>query len=919
MEPAAVNVFEPPDSADDLDAIRRQIAAHAVCEMKVTDIDDLDGVVERVFKVLQNRPKDTDEILESRKSGTVPRLHLSVQSILDNNSNAYDAARPGAMTRQRLQEQFQTAMQAGKSVYDTRGPRNVYYDKSHTPLGTADKAKAELGNIALCGALWHSGLISTILSVLGWTVVDKKIKQIQTGALVDLADKAKLVDRELITTQKTNKVSMQKKLKSYARQRNTQFGAYNTALNSGAGVADTVQQDFSKDQRAIALGNKCVNGAEHKAGFGPAFLEAHIHEVAKAQLTTLKTKPDAEREVKKFALVSYASACVLHVAAKHIAECMPRTENTVTEIDDGTKLATHIVRFLRNHTAVPNGTYGVFQWLHGHLCTHTKDVGLTGAAGGGAPPAPAAEYTDAKMRDLVASLAAFERNGIRNGSNASNGGGFSWFATPILPSQQQEDRDKAKKLKHVFDLYMPDYEDAAGDKITNPDLADKDDLIEAFTAMQSDLDGAGVTALAGTNGDKGLKGNGETPDKFETRLEERVKEIVESTWNAVTDSKYDTVVVRARASVFAAHDTAKMHTSASLKNEQRIYIKELAKSDLDVNTHIVDIACAALEPNSGTTTDVTTHAVAREAEATLRRNILQDFANAAIAKNRQSFPTFLAMMRQLAKMQYEWRDDTYAAKVGKGPITTASGSKTQAELEALAGVGYFAVAKADIKEWELLEADQFTKDALSEPSGDDHVYARLPSTLVEQSQKGAMLKIDVLDALSKTRKDPNDARALADLGAKHSDAKTLLGVTLAAVRNGRTVPSRGNLSYAVVFRLNDVWHMFVHVNADPTLLTTFQSRAAADAMKPKIQSSVKALVQKAYYHAKKSKPFKRVVFRNDEWSGLISGVRVPKLDGETKALTELRGDYEKDDLVLHVWRDMEFVPAPFAFATPMFR
>jgi hypothetical protein len=523
------------------------------------------------------------------------------------------------------------------------------------------------------------------------------------------------------------------------------------------------------------------------------------------------------------------------------------------------------------------------------------------------------------MRKLVASLAAFERNGIGNGSNASNASGFSWFATPILPSQQ-DDKDKAKKLNHVFDLYMPDYENARGNNITNPDLVDKDDLIKAFAAMQSDLDAARVGALDHTSGgDRVLKGNGEASDEFEKRLEARVKAIVASTWNAVTEPKYDKVVVRARSSVFAAHDTAKMHTSASLQNEQRIYIKELTKSDLDVSKHIVDIACAALEPNAGTS-DVTKHALEREAEATLRRNILQDFANAAIAKNKQSFPTFLAMMRQLAKMQYAWRDDTYAAKVGETAIKTACAATTgntgkQARLEALAGNGYFVVPKAEITEWELLKADQFTKDALTNDSGEDHVYARLPSTLVEQSDKGAMLKVEVLQA----RKDPNDARALADLGTKHTEAETLLGVTLAAVRNGRTVPSRGNLSYAVVFRLVNVWHMFVHVNADPTLLTTFQSRAAADAMKPKIQSSVKALVQKAYDHAKKSNPFKRVVFRNDEWSGLISGVRVPKLDGETKALTELRGEYENDDLVLHVWRDMEFVPAPFAFATPMFR
>jgi hypothetical protein len=911
MEPPAVNVFEPPDSADDVDAIRRQIAAHAVCEMKVTDIDDLDDIVERVIDALQNRPKDTVEILESRKSGMgLGRVPAAIQRILDESS--------GASPSPKLTKRFEIQDKPKQT-------RSVFV---HATVAGAD-AEKYYKHFAFCGALWYSGLLSTILAVLGWSEVNAKIKQIESGGLVDLNDRMKLVDSSPIGKSSASLRERKRSVLATLKSRKTSFGA---------AISPDAQKKFTDDQRARADATKKVDEDENEAGIGPSFLEAYIHEVAEAARATMEKEAT---DTAKFRLIAYASACVLYVlAVHHLSTCVPRTDSDITT---GAELGKAIIALITNHTAVPNRNYGSFQWLVQFLNHTTTTGGVTFGKFEDATAGVAIEGDE--LVELAKRLATFEKTGE-----------FAWLL------KRPDDDTKAKAYVDVFDVLVPGYKPKVGANVTNAPRVAADAKINALKEILLALQKKKVEPSNDTKSDDTpMSKNGNIKDEFERALLAIAEAMVNTTWEGVQlTAEYKPIVERAKASV----STAKTFQLSGKRDEANAYLGEIvdklpaklagfdAKTiDIRASHSLLIAACLALEPTATapTISEITKKGateIGNSAERSTRALVFHGLITDVLEKNGTSLTKFLAMVRQLTvKSEYKFEGEaarvalTAGAKTSAEIVTTSKatvripGSAEFEKLKKLAGVDYFNVPATEIGPvWIVLTKNT---ENLMRKTTDlvRHIYARLPSALVTKSDGNAILRLDALYA--EKRRDPkvDITYKEASLNKQHAEATTLLDVGPETARAALAPKGREKLVYGIVFEdksrsRTNVWRLFVHIAGDMSY-----TQVRTSSRLPLVE-----LIEESYtYIHNKLGPASqgqlRVVYGEDEWRDAIRPVRIPEIaklllnagagtgnvqNATPVARRDVKAYVDDNVLVVHRWPELEFVPAPYALATPMF-
>jgi hypothetical protein len=904
-----VNVFEPPSTADDVDAIRRQIAAHAVCEMKVTDIDDLDVVVKSVFDALQNRPKDTDEILKSRSGMGLGRVPAAIQRILDESS--------GASPSPKLTKRFEIQDKPKQN-------RSVFVNTT----AVAD-AETSYKHFAFCGALWYSGLLSTVLAVLGWNEVTAKIKQIESGGLVDLVDRMKLVNASPIGNSSASLRERKRSVLSTLKSRKASFGA---------AISPDAQKKFTDDQRARADGTKKVYEGENKAGIGPSFLEAYIHNVAVAARATANMKDEAT-DTAKFRLIAYASACVLYVlAVHHLSECVPRTDGDITT---GAELGKAIIALIQNHTAVPNKNYGSFQWLVQFLNHTTKTGGVTFGKFEDTSAGVVTIEGD-ELVELAKRLATFEKTGE-----------FAWLL------KRPDDDTKAKAYVDVFDVLVPGYKPKVGANVTSAGAGDAKTKIKVLKELLAALND--VTPSNDTTGQSVVMSqDGSTADEFETALIEIAKAMVDTTWEGVQlTAEYNPIVERAKASV----STAKTFQLSGKRDEANAYLGEIvdklpaklagfdAKTiDIRARHSLLKAACLALEPTAAppAISEITKKGateIGNSAERLTRALVFHGLITDVLEKNGTSLTKFLAMVRQLTvKSEYRFEDaaprlalmtatKTSADIVTKSKATVGTGAAFE-KLKKLAGVDYFNVPATDIGHvWIVLTKNT---ERLMKATTDlvRHIYARLPSALVTKSDGNAILRLDALYA--EKRRDPkvDITYKEASLKDQHTDATALLDVGPETARAALAQKGREKLVYGIVFEdkshtRTNVWRLFVHIAGDMSY-----TQVRTSSRLPLVE-----LIGESYKHVHDnldpaSQGQLRVVYGEDEWRDAIQPMRIQEIakllllkagagtgnvqNATPVARRDVKAYVDDNVLVVHRWPELEFVPAPYALATPMF-
>ena len=938
MSGPTVNAFEPPADHGYRVALFRTIAAYVVCEKSAaaddTYIDAIDDAAQKVESVITD--KDAERIVQEYKSTGAVSLPTSVQRAL-NETQGKTQGKDARERTQRIMQRQERTRPVGRVL-----------------VGSAVKAGAEANykRIAFCGALWHSGVISAILGILGtsggsspneWAKVDSKIKQIESGrltAITPIGKKANAKDTSYVSStigdasvETRRQSTMSSFLRTYGDKKKNSL----RTSAFGAVHADAPKK-FHADQADRVDKDKEVYNGENAEGFGPAFLVAYIHEVALNAMGTTGTAGTLGklgRETAKFRLVAYASACVLHVLTKHIATCIPVK---LVEVDDGKQLGNTILDLIKHHTAIPKRekiAHGTFQWLlrvlNGSAVAPTAATfaKYTDTAGGGA------EIDGASLFDLVRKLANAEYDGL--------------FSSLLSRTDDT--------FKEVFDAYMPDYKDKNAAPVTNAAPTTDAGKIEKLIALLGEV--VAITPKTDTDKETAPLRAAAGPDKFQQELAARVKEMVDATWLGVElTADHDAIFERARTSVMMAK-ALKLRTQ---RDAADVYLNEIASSLKDptgasaakATTYtiaqggLLDVCCAALEADATKApTDITNHATENTAEAKLRRQILADFAT-EIAQKGQSLERFLAMAHQLAfKRAYEFDVSATTGAAGLDAIVTKSKATigNAADFAALkklvASKGDFAVALAHTKHHKLVFAPETDREMEKTANANlrYHILTRFPSALVEQEvletgggtkrrTGSANLSVDVL-AAKKRNKETVDAEEEKALTAKMAEVRTLLDVGAPEVSKWKESAGYGRkLVYGVLFMdesegKQDCWRLFVHVHGD--------LRTVGSAARLPMQGLLKAAYAEAANNKSATGKFAAdIVFEKDEWGGVLtegstvqmSAATDPKVaggKGRLVATASLERYKERQNvLFVHRWPELEFVPAPYAQSTPMF-
>jgi hypothetical protein len=452
--------------------------------------------------------------------------------------------------------------------------------------------------------------------------------------------------------------------------------------------------------------------------------------------------------------------------------------------------------------------------------------------------------------------------------------------------------------------------------------------------------------------------DGSTKDEFEKALIAIAKAMVDTTWEGVQlTAEYKPIVERARASV----STAKTFQLSGKRDEANVYLGEIfgkllssAPVSIDVNQNgLLQTACAALERDPAAPTAITEKAISKidnDAERSTRARVLQGLITDVLEKNGTSLTKFLAMVRQLT-VKYEYKFEDAAARVAltAGPktpndiVTTSKatvgtpGSADFEKLKKLAGVDYFKVPASAIGPvWIVLTKNT---ERLMRATTDlvRHIYARLPSALVTKSDGNAILRLDALYA--EKRRDPSvDITGKETrLTAQHTDATRLLAVGPETARAALAQKAdRERLVYGIVFEdksrsRKNFWHLFVHIAGDMSY-----TQVRTSSRLPLVE-----LIEESYKHVHKnvglaSQGQLRVVYGEDEWRDAIRPMRIQEIaklllkagagtenaenvqNATPVARSSVKAYVDDNVLVVHRWPELEFVPAPYALATPMF-
>jgi hypothetical protein len=776
---------------------------------------------------------------------------------------------------------------------------------------SAGEAGRMYKSFAVCGALWYSGLLSTVLSVLGWTQVDAKIRQIAAGRLADMKDKKKIAmnlgtPKDPKDSLRTRAINLAKKSDRWTlpTRRKTSFGA-------GRTIDPDARANFLEDQFYRCNAREIITDATaNSAAFTPQFLEIYLHEVTE----TGGKKPEMQKQtsdVAQFRLVSYASACVLYVITKHVKTCFPETPKPSTS----SELAEAIVKLLYMHTAIPNRTHGVFRWLHQILNGSKKKFTFA------RPTDVSKTKSDAEMRALVSILAQMEESGA--------------FSTVISKPDDQFPGS-------AFDLYMAGYKGVGDDDVTNARPKTPEDYADAIFALFTE-----VSKMPKLTDPTTLVGNTDTTDTFHSALESHVEKLVEDTWHGVLcTTDVDSIVTRASTSVFYA-------TGLKLRNtpgEMDTYLQQIVTSMRpQTDTALIQkvkedgLLQAVCYITGDARTDAHKDGLERgDANHELRRQLLRDFVGSILEKNTQSLPKFLAMTRQLvANTSVDFKADE---AVGADAIfstahATANDTTKLESLGKLVGTDYFVVKLDDMKVYnsslpEFVVADTDTlglDDAGRKEVFKLIAYNRLPREFFDRTGGRSMLKVDAYQqqirdierttAGSSTgqQKKLELERLVSEVQEKHAFVEPLLKVRLDDVRAASLPELRTRLVCGVLFVdtsqlsfSDNCYRLFVHINGDE----------GAPAMKTKLLAFLKAQLKAQLAKNVAKNAIRTVVFGKDEWRSVLNpttftisttAINVVGRNSISEPYT-----HEESTLFVHRWPEFEFIPAPYGLATPMF-
>jgi hypothetical protein len=875
-----VNSFDARTDTDGAE-LERTIAAYSAAARNVSSLEEIDGAARALKESLS--PESVQKILEHYRSGAgIPR------SVLDDAARGAMGASPEA-TRSR--EEATRAREKNITAERLKAQEQLMARPRVVDANAVDAKHAYAHYYALVslGALWYSGYLSTVLSVLGWTEVRSAIDEIavwQPAQRIGKAPKREAVIKQIVGALK--------------QRAGVSFGA----------VSNQVHENVIKHQVDIADGKKPITHADNAEGFTPAFLAAYIKQRAKWAKEHYAGKMKAEHsDVVQFRLIVSAVASVIRVLYFHVISTFRAFRN----VNDGSALMTTIFECLAMHTTVfQNGSGGVFQRLHGHMNTiSTKSMSVADGTG--------ATIDDTNMRDLVARLATAEKDGV--------------FAK-LVASTLERSKANPTKLPILFSALVPKYLSLTPDY----SMASAKDRISTLQRIHLELNNVGPMAKNATFTSLGIHGN----DELIPKLEELVDELVAASEIASYEiPDLAPIFERASASVSLATRAVYKESENHLKALMSEVIRKLG---VDTRTSRVDeslfhLACLALARD--TTSDAWKDAAERTEDAhSLRRSILSSFLESTKRKNPTSTTKLLVMARQLMHMRVDFNTDRNTAYdiVGKSQKTLADPS-TFSQLQARAP-GYFGVQA--ISDWQMLTL-------ATDPEPQYHAYARFPSSLVTQFDVATKKKYDELVAeratlLRKGRRDNANgvtqkiARLLSEhppraqltidhlrnakgpktnkerddeineLEIKHGEYKSLVGVGFAEAR-AAAAENRDQV-YGVMFKHEFIhgshaWHLFVHINIESTFL---------------IFGKLRDLIQQAYVITAN---VDKVVFGLDEWpEKTIRNDILPKrmrINLEQLETLDNHDFNENGTLFVHRWPEMELIPAPFGIASPMFQ
>lgn len=919
---ATVNSFAQKDTDGTYDGIpdelKKLIAAYAVCETHVRDLEDIDKVVEAVNVDVGMRAHDILEHYEM--DGVVPNsiLSNSVRAAIGKNDKSRVADEETEEKRKIIERKSHVKL-----------PRTIEIANA-TPI---HDPRATYMTLVLCGSLWHSGLLTTILGVLGWSKVANMIREIETGVYDKEAGKAGAGTKEMIgkatKSWREKAIEATKRTRPFRSSSGTSFGAL------------TTYEAFIKDQEERAKGSRNILEAPNASGFGPQFLVAHIRAVAlDAKQQFFSKLHERPRDEVTFRLVAYASACVMCVLAKHVETCLPKIEESA--LSDADSVVNALVELLERHTAIPSKKHGTIQMLLQLVNAAIKRNSLKDTRIYG----PSGHLTD-NADKILQRLAKLESDGH-----------FSHVLSNSLKT------DIHLREDDLFHLYMPMYSDKSNTYITTTSTSATRDLIMGTKGLAE----ANIrTALT----DKHLPATRDGSDAFESVLNSYVNMMVRVTWDAVQcEEELNSTVQRASAYVSTAR-------RVEVKADADVYLREIIGKIRDPDTSGTEVSsitkdgmlqavCYALD-NFTTGASNEQHDINKakkhardayqdameraDAGHVLRRQILSDFVGEIIITSKQSTLKFLAMMKQLVvnmPVEFTQKEDTRAVLRAVGTAQNAfSDEDNDVKTQILHAVGssHFAAEEKigeDSKQICLLNGDS-TVSILHDTNAKletlialtRSIFFRLPSDFFDKDASGKkVLKIDKLrsEIANVASQDTAKKQNIETLERRHEVLK-LLGVQYEHVRAAISDPLRTSLVYAVAFKDNTkathCYRIFVNANGDNTnkmqrklqlLLTDFVMPYNTDEERDEYTDRTLAT--------------NKVVFGKDEWGSLlVKGTELrknfkadefrkkftatAKLE-ERATITKPSYMHEDHTLFVHRWLESEFIPAPYASATPIF-
>lgn len=846
----------------DADELNIKMAAYAAAATNATSLADLDGLTKRIENELT--PATAKEILDHyRTSATVP------MSVLGAARAAIERKPSVAYTRvlEKRDKPKKTILTAA-----TASSGDVATDRAAREH-TEKKLRSVYHSFAVCGALWYSGLLTTVLSVLGWTEVITTISRIEQGLVVHANDK-KQVMKIVLASQRITEQNKPSTRGEEARKlfRRVVESNKNKASFGGARV-------FKADARSDVLSQEEVEGRsshENKIGadrFTPHFLKEHITAVAlNCQYTKDSLGHPVETDLQMltrdeiiFRLVAYATACVLSVLTQHVEKCLLRDGNSTLEL---------IFQSIAYHTAFPNTKSGVLQLLQ-------RLPGLRSSP---------------TWTDVLDNLAKMESSGA--------------FSSVLSKSKKD-----APLPPPAFDLYMPGYHGFTNAAPSSQ--ADKQDAMQQlFTALPK-----------GNPPNKMITDATSNVDTFQPALQRLIDGLVEDTWNGVKAiAEFTSAIESARKSVMGAK-------KVTLTASADAYLAELVQSmrGADDTSKIQKVSeDGLLQAVCYTLGDVAEDAhidglTNPSANHSMRRQILRELAETVVKKSSDSLTKFLAMTRELiANIEFKEKKklaeahEIYDAASSLFPDNEdePEAKKKRATLFSLVG-GDKQFSKKTIATQQVLLADE----EVPVEYYDAILYNRLPSEFFDRTDGGTVLKL-VAYQQQAAKMRSGDAQKhdlelkVEGMKKKHEEIEKLLNVGPEEIRAAAKPELRHLVCGVLVAIPADVlgtteWHhrLFVHIkntseSGSQVKLLTLVKKAAQE-VSDRLTSDVK------------------VVYGKDEWRDGLGLSQTTMQIKDRKFKVEGRKSirqhaHEKDALFVHQWPEYEFIPAPYAYATPMF-